>query len=247
MGDYDAATKKFTRRRVQAVDYGIDFYAMQTLLTPDGRRVMIAWMQNWNTVGAKLHGLRWFGQTTLARELHIRDGHLIQTPVRELEQHRGRPVIHHHIPVSGEINLPGVQGRILDMTVDIEPIGKDSYRCFRLHVAKNGECVTTIRYRPDQSTLKIDRSRSGLHHDIVHTRSFFVRRRDGALRLRVILDRFSVEVFVNDGEQAASAVLYTPLEANAISFEADGAVMMNVEKYDLIFEETEPEPQSALP
>ncbi|MBD5094096.1 MAG: glycoside hydrolase family 32 protein [Subdoligranulum sp.] len=237
LGDYNGNTKAFTRRRVQAVDYGIDFYAMQTLLTPDGRRVMIAWMQNWNTVGAKPHGFRWCGQMALPRELHIRDGRLIQTPVRELEQHRGRPVIHHHIPVSGEINLPGVQGRIVDMTIDIEPIGRDSYRCFRLHVAKNGECVTTIRYRPDQSTMKIDRSRSGLHHDIVHTRTFFVRPRDGALRLRVILDRFSVEVFVNDGEQAASAVLYTPLEADAISFEADGTVMMNVEKYDLIFEE----------
>ena len=236
IGDYDAGTHTFTRRSVQAVDYGIDFYAMQTLLTSDGRRVMIAWMQNWNTVSAKQHGARWFGQMTLPRELHIRDGRLIQTPVRELEGCRTRPVIHRHIPVSGEINLPGVRGRVLDMTVDIQPIGTDSYRCFRLHVAKNGECVTTIRYRPDQGTVKIDRSRSGLHHDIVHTRSFFVRPRNGALRLRVILDRFSVEVFVNDGEQAASAVIYTRQEADAISFEAGGSVLMDVEKYDLVFD-----------
>ena len=55
--------------------------------------------------------------------------------------------------------------------------------------------------------LKLDRIRSGLPHDIVHTRSFLVRSRDGEIKLRIILDRCSLEVFVNDGEQAASALL----------------------------------------
>ena len=51
------------------------------------------------------------------------------------------------------------------------------------------------------------------------------------------MDRFSLEVFFNDGEQAASSVIYTRQEADAISFEAGGSVMMDVEKYDLIFGE----------
>ena len=99
--------------------------------------------------------------------------------------------------------LPGVQGRTLDMTVTVRPIGKDSYRWFRIRVAKDGEHETIIRYRPDQGTVKIDRTRSGLPHDIVHTRSFFVRPRDGEIKLRLVLDRFSLEVFVNDGEKAS--------------------------------------------
>ena len=41
------------------------------------------------------------------------------------------------------------------------------------------------------------------------------------------------EVFVNDGEQAASTVIYTPLDAKSISFSCDGTVLMDVEKYDL--------------
>ena len=45
-----------------------------------------------------------------------------------------------------------------------------------------------------------------------------------------------MEVFVNDGEQAASAVIYTRQEAEAITFEAGGSVLMDVEKYDLIFD-----------
>ncbi len=233
IGDYEPNGKGFTRQYVQAIDYGLDFYAPQTLLTPDGRRIMIAWMQNWDTVGAKPHHCRWFGQMTLPRELSVRDGRLIQNPVRELETYRRNRMLLHSIPVSGEVNLPGIQGRTLDMTVTVHPIGNESYRWFRIRVAKDGEHETIIRYRPDQGTVKIDRTRSGINQDIVHTRSFLVRYQGGEIKLRLILDRFSVELFVNDGEQAASTVIYTRQEADAISFEAGGTVLMDVEKYDL--------------
>lgn len=236
IGDYDPQGKGFRRQYVQAVDYGLDFYAPQTLLTPDGRRIMAAWMQNWATVGAKPYHCRWFGQMTLPRELSVRNGRLYQKPVRELEDHRDCPVIHRSIPVCGEVNLPGVQGRVLDMTVTVRPTGGELYRWFRIRVAKDGEHETIIRYRPGNGTLKIDRTRSGLPYDIVHTRSFLVRDRGGEIKLRILLDRFSVEVFVNDGEQAASAVIYTRQEADAITFEAGGTVLMDVEKYDLIFD-----------
>lgn len=232
IGEYDKE-KGFTRQTVQAIDYGLDFYAPQTLEAADGRRVMIAWMQNWSTVGAKPYHCRWFGQMTLPRELSMQNGRVYQVPVRELEGYRTGCVVHRNIPVSGEINLPGVQGRILDMTVTVRPMGNELYRWFRIRVAKDGEHETIIRYRPSDGTLKLDRTRSGLPHDIVHTRSFLVTFRGGEIKLRLILDRFSLEVFVNDGEQAASTVLYTRQEADAISFEAGGSVLMDVEKYDL--------------
>ena len=239
IGDYDPDGKGFSRQFVQAIDYGLDFYAPQTLLTPDGRRIMIAWMQNWATTGAKPHHCRWFGQMTRPRELSVKDGRLIQTPVRELEAYQGRCVMHRNIPVSAEVNLPGVQGRTLDMTVTVRPMGNEMYRWFRIRVAKDGEHETIVRYRPSDGTLKIDRTRSGLPHDIVHTRSFLVPYHEGEIRLRIILDRFSLEVFVNDGEQAASSVIYTRQEASVISFEAGGSVLMDVEKYDLVFDEEE--------
>ena len=236
IGDYAPEGTGFSRQYAQAIDYGIDFYAPQTLLTEDGRRVMIAWMQNWDTVGAKPWNCRWFGQMTTPRELSVKDGRLYQNPVRELENYRSYPVRHSNIPICGEVNLPGIQGRMVDMTVTVHPTGNELYRWFRIRVAKDGAHETIIRYRPSNGTLKIDRIRSGLPRDIVHTRSFLVRPRGGEIKLRVLLDRFSVEVFVNDGEQAASAVIYTPQEADAITFEAGGSVLMDVEKYELVFD-----------
>ncbi len=236
IGDCEPGSGDFVRRHVQAIDYGLDFYAPQTLLTADGRRVMIAWMQNWASAGAKPAHCRWFGQMTLPRELSVRDGRLYQVPVRELEGCRGRCVKHTGVPVSGEISLPGVRGRVVDMTVTVRPVAGESCRWFCVRVAKDGQYETRLQYRPGEGVLKLDRTHSGLPHDIVHTRKFLVRPGDGAIKLRIILDRFSVEVFVNDGEQAASTVIYTRQEAEAITFEAGGSALVDVEKYDLIFD-----------
>ena len=106
------------------------------------------------------------------------------------------------------------------------------YRYFKVNVAKDGERVTMVRHKPENNTIRVDRSRSGFPHDIVNSRDFPVAAYD-ELKLRIILDRYSLEVFVNDGEQAASFVLYTPISADSISFSCDGAAIIDVEKYDL--------------
>ena len=48
------------------------------------------------------------------------------------------------------------------------------------------------------------------------------------------LDRFSAEIFINDGEQVMSAVILTEQNAKGISFFVDGAAKIDVVKYDLV-------------
>lgn len=69
-------------------------------------------------------------------------------------------------------------------------------------------------------------------HKMIRTFKYVIKRYD-ELKLRIIMDRYSLELFVNDGEQAASFVLYTPISADSISFAADGAAIIDVEKYDI--------------
>ena len=174
------------------------------------------------------------GQMTLPRELSIRDGRLYQTPVRELEQYRGVKIDYYNVLINGETSLRGITGRYLDMTVTVRPGNESSpYKWFRLYVARDGEHFTMIRFRPDTSTIKVDRTHSGFPHDIVNIREFPVRTHNGELKLRVVMDRYCLELFVNDGESAASFVLYTPEEAGAVSFSSEGAVLLDVEKFDL--------------
>ena len=229
--------KHLIRENVHAIDYGIDFYAPQTLLAPDGRRIMIAWMQNWDTARSYPKGKRICGQMTLPRELAIRDGRLIQQPVRELENYYGEKISYKNVPLSTETFLTGIRGRTIDMTVNVRPAnGSVMYHAFRMNLAKDGEHVTTVRFKPDQGIVRVDRSRCGYRFDIVHVREFPVYSRHGCIRLRVVMDKHSLELFVNDGEQAASFVMYTPVTADVISFEAEGEVLMDVDKYELILD-----------
>ena len=233
VGQFDPASGRFDRRRIQAIDYGIDFYAPQTLLTADGRRVMIAWMQNWDTANAYPANTKWFGQMTLPRELSLREDRLIQNPVRELLSLRGRRVAYENVPVSEEMYLKGIYGRVLDMTVSIHPQQNGPYELFRMKFAKGSQHYSDLIYDARTSILRLSRTHSGLNRDYVHERECFVRDQGGKLKLRLVLDRFSAEVFVNDGEQALSMTFYTPLTADGISFESRGGILLDVEKFDL--------------
>ncbi len=237
IGEYDREHCHLVRENVQAIDYGLDFYAPQTLLTPDGRRVMIGWMQNWETSNCQPNYVRCFGQMTVPRELRVRDGRLYQMPVRELERCRSYQILYRNVLLSGMTTLQNVRGRVIDMTVTVRPVSQSTlYNWFKINVAGDGEHMTTVRYKPACSTLRVDRTRCGFPHDIVNVRDFLVRPRQGEIKLRILLDKYSMEIFVNDGEQAATTVIYTDVSADAISFEADGSVIMDVEKYDLIID-----------
>ncbi len=233
LGDYDAETKTFTERSDHSVDYGIDFYAPQTILTPDGRRVMIGWMQNWDTCNLHTNSKPWFGQMSIPRELFLRDGILYQRPIRELEALRHDEVVHERVELAGgEISLPGVSGRLVDLEVEIEPVG-ESYNRFAVRFARNDEFYTSVSFRPHESVVKIDRKFSGSRRAIIHQRRALVEHVGGRIKLRLILDRYSAEIFVNDGRKVLSATLYTDPAADGIRFFADGAVRFSVRKFSL--------------
>lgn len=234
IGRYDRERKVFVEETDHAIDYGIDFYAPQTILTPDGRRVMIAWMQNWDTLAVTMLKSQWFGQMTLPRELTVKNGRLYQWPVRELEALRGNRVAYENVLWEGETSLEGIRGRKVDVTITLRPGDRDNvYKKFAVHFAQNGKYHTAISYRPYGSVLKIDRKFSGSRRAVIHQRRCLVPDRGGELTFRMILDRYSVEIFVNGGEQTLTATLFTELDADGFSFLADGKISMDIEKFDL--------------
>ena len=236
-GDYDEETGDFTQMYDQAIDYGIDFYAAQTLKTPDGRRVLIAWMQNWDTCLMRNNPAPWAGQMTLPRELTFRDGRVYQRPVRELENYYTNIVSYKKVPVSEEIELYGVEGRTADIEIEVNPApGGPLYRKFAVWFAMDQENHSAVRFNPYDGTVKIDRKNAGSRKAIVHQRRCFVRESmDGHIRLRIILDRYSFEVFINDGRYVMSAVIPTELSAQKIVFRAEGKAIIDVTKREIRF------------
>ena len=229
---YTDEEKHFHAESSHAMEFGIDFYAPQTLEALDGRRILIGWMQAWEGAKQKIPGMAFMGQMTVPRELTLRDGRLLQLPVRELDNYRTDKVAYRDITIQEETTLPGISGKVLDLILEIAPT-ETSYSRFDLKIRKGEGFFTTITLFPRKGTIRLDRSFSGFPHDVNHIREFPVDFHDGAIRLRLLLDRYSAELFVGEGEQAASMVLYSPEDAEGITLRADAAVQVSVEKYDL--------------
>ena len=236
IGRYDREARCLVDEHVQTIDYGLDFYASQTLEAPDGRRIMIAWMQSWASSRVGHPDLPFYGQMTLPRELHVKAGRLYQWPVRELEAYRRNKVTHRDVRVSDWQTLPGVSGRVLDMSLRIRPAEIGTCRRFRIRVAEGESLYTELTVFPEEGILRTDRMNSGFPHDVVHVRDFPVPIENGELRLRLVMDKYSLEIFAGEGECAASMTLYTPLTADGIRFSADGAALLDVEKYDIVID-----------
>lgn len=224
LGRYDPATHAFARQSVQAVDYGLDFYAPQTTLSPDGRRILVAWMQSWATAPVNPAACEkpWFGRMTLPRELHVKDGRLYQNPVREIETLWREKTALTGVTVEGRAALPGIHGRSLDLTVRVDAAASPACRRFTLRFAEDEALYNEIRCDLDRGELAFDRSHGGSRRDAPHTRHIKAAPKDGVLTLRLILDKDCAELFVNDGERALSSVLDTPPEAEALTFTAEG-------------------------
>ena len=210
-------------------DYGFDFYAPQTMETEDGRRILIGWMQSWdNPIYPDTQ--RWSGMMSVPRELFIRDGRICQLPVRELDNYHINEVVYKDICIEESVQLDGVSGRTVDLMIGLKG---NQYTKFRIKLACDGRRYSEIVYDREKDTVTFDRTYSGLRKDTLCTRRMKVSNRAGEIKLRILIDRYSVEIFVNDGEQVMTSLIYTPLDASGIYFESNGKTILDVKKYDI--------------
>lgn len=222
--------EKMEREFLHAIDYGLDFYAPQTLESADGRRVMIGWLQSWDNHIVP-SGFNWSGMMTIPRELTVTDGRLYQIPVRELYHHRKNEIICEADIDSEECFFDGINGRVFDMELDFINMDGSS---LEIKLACDERHQTVITIDKDKRRILFDRTYSGLNKDVLCTRTMQVDRLHGGSSMRILMDRFSVELFVNGGRYAMSSLIYTPLKADQIVFSSKGKFQFRIKKYDIM-------------
>ena len=230
IGTYDEEKHSFIRKDYNEIDYGIDFYAPQTFEAEDGRRIMIGWMNSWENRIIP-DSFKWCGMMTIPRELTVRDGLLIQNPIKEIESYYKNSVEYKNVEVKDEVKLDKINGRNIDMTLEIQD---GDYSELQIKVAKNSEYETIISYETKKNIVTFDRSYSGVDKYILHRRSMKLKNSDRNIKIRILLDNYSAEIFTNDGEEAMTCTFYTPLNAKDISFSCDGIAKINVIKHDIV-------------
>ncbi len=232
LGRYDRKERAFVRESIQPVDHGLTFYAPQTTLAPDGRRIMIGWMDNWETCKEAPRRHPWYAQMSAPREVFIENGRLCQRPVREIEGLWQDDLRYDDVRLCDEMSLPGVRGHLMDLAVSLDA-RNTSCRRFTLKTASDASHYVEIRCELARGELVFDRSHGGSHRDIAHTRHVIAEPKDGKLSLRLLMDKESIELFINGGERVVTSLIPTPLDAEGITFAADAPVSMSVEAHHL--------------
>lgn len=220
--------ERFVPACMEAVDLGPDFYAPQSIDTPDGRHVMIGWMQMWREESPTDYlGHGWNGAMTIPRELSIQNGRLYQLPVRELNAYRHNHRAWQDVDIRGETALDGLSGRRYELSAALTlPRGGKA----ELRLLKTGDEYFRIHYDAATHILTTDRSRCGysmsrdnLWEEKPGGRAVVP---DGGetLRLTVLVDSDSVEVFVNDGVLAMTTLAFPKGPAEGIAFAGAGHI-----------------------
>lgn len=201
IGDY-TADGFIARTEFRMWDWGHNFYAPTTTLAPDGRRLQIAWMSSFvpPVVTSLYDG--WCDQLTCVRQITLDEYHCLRiNPVRELQSLRA------HTQEFGPMCL-GVN-QITQLTEHIEAaeiildIDLDQSSAERpginVHCKEDGHC--SIYYDKLINRVVLDRAANPFGDRGYRAAPFTSQR----LRLHILLDSASVEVFVNDGEQVLSS------------------------------------------
>ncbi len=191
----------------QHLDHGFDFYAPQSLETPDGRRVMTAWMGLPDEIDHPTCDKGWNHQLTTFRELSYVNGKLLQTPIKELHKLRREAMT-----VEKDATSFDLRSKSFELQVNM------AWGCIlRLHQSAQGYCE--IRSNKATRTLFLDRSKT-LIREGDSVRELTLPDCD-FVQLQILSDNSSLEIFINNGEAVMSARVFTDKEATQVSREGE--------------------------
>ena len=201
VGSFDG--KKFSPESTKKIlDYGKNFYATQTWSNhPEGKVVQIAWMR-----GGEFPEMPFNGQMTFPCELSLRTTKsgptLCKKPIEAITTLQNKGFIKKEkniIPgIKGNL-LGGISGDAFRIKAKFDPKSSDGFG----FLIRNGKKDTGTEIRYDSGKKMLD----CLGGQVL------VEPKDGKILLDILIDRSSIEIFVNDGEFVLSSC-FTPAKGD---------------------------------
>ena len=248
VGDFDGKTFKVDVDAAGNVptkwmDFGKDHYATVSWSdAPDGRRTVIGWMSNWQ-YATEVPTLQYRSANTLPREMGLFEEkgqyYVSSTPSPELTALRG-DLTHQakRVSVSNKphnITLPRENDGICEILMEVDARGADSLVMTFSNKAK--EEVKLI-YHVYKSELSFDRTRSGLvdfSQDFPAVTVAPTFSSKGKVKLRLFIDRSSMELFEQDGRFAMTNLVFPTSPYTTLSLESAGgkAKVTNLQVYSI--------------
>ncbi len=229
---------------------GGTFFAPESLLDDQGRRIMWAWVLDWRP-GQEPPPVGWSGVMSLPRQLWLaEDGTLRMAPVKEIEMLRmnHRRFSDRPLEDGKEIVFADIEGDTMELNLELDPgSAQEIGLCVRK--SPGGEEETRIMYTPSESSLRIDLAKSSLSGYLQHLefvmggpnspvqeqKAPFSLSPGESLRLRVFLDRSILEVYANARQALVQRVDPVREDSLGVSIFANGgqATLVALDAWDM--------------
>ncbi|MDZ5721804.1 GH32 C-terminal domain-containing protein, partial [Bacillus sp. SXabc123] len=220
VGDFDGTHFKNENPsdKVLWTDYGKDFYAAVSwsdIPSSDGRRLWLGWMSNWQYAN-DVPTSPWRSAASIPRELKLKTltggVRVVQTPVKELQTIRGtsKKWKNQTISPASQNVLAGLSGDAYELHAEFQ-VSPGSAPEFGFKVRTGENQFTKVGYDRKNTKLFVDRSESG---NVTFNPTFNtgiqtapLKPVNGTIKMHIFVDRSSVEVFGNDGQQVITDII----------------------------------------
>lgn len=204
--------------KVLKIDYGKEFYASMSFSNmPNNRRVMMAWMTNWDYPFA-FPTMGWKGELSIPREVRLEktdEGiRLAQSPIEELKDIRNTIYQTQNKIVKSDNAtnlLEGISSGAFEIEAEIEIPSPSKLTEFGFQVRKGADQKTVVGYKTAENKIFVDRAESGetdfssLFSTLHEAHLNMDNKR---IKLNIFVDDSSIEVFANDGKVVFSDVIF---------------------------------------
>jgi len=234
IGDFDG--KSFTNNYPSAnkmfVDYGCTYYAaIPWNNLPNNQHTMIGWL-----VPTKTETYPWRGQMSIPRDMMLRTTSegikLFQQPASVVKKSLeklppNKKIAKQDVEVNNQETTLNTQSAFNGNATWIEAkftLGSATNFGFKLAQQKNTDGKVTdeteVGYNTKSDELYISHNVNGLITGTVQTLP--VKPANGKIKLELLFDKSSLEVFTNDGEKVITALIFPGKDATQFSLFAKG-------------------------
>jgi fructan beta-fructosidase len=239
IGDFDGKTFKNDNPadKVLTVDYGDAFYAAIAWRdAPQNKKILLGWLQN-----GRKETYPWKGQMAIPHDLSIEttsDGlRLFQNPSTIVSStlpvlSKGRVLVRANMVIDNrQVKLNG-NGKFNSNANWIEAefnVGESKKVGFNLTGKPGSENQVSVGYDAVKRLLYVDCTSSEKDNKSAENllQTAPMKAANGIVKIKVLIDKSSLEVFGNDGEKVISTMIYPDTASTGISIFAEGKASVN--------------------
>lgn len=227
VGDFDYETGKFDYSISREIDWGFDYYAPQSFLAPDGRRIMVAWANEWEWMPlwkdwGPTYKEGWCGFFNILREIRmLEDGTLQFLPIAEMENLRENAHEQEMLLVTEEeTELKAGDGICFELRFKIDLCKTDADR-LELNLRCGDGRKTVCLFDFEKAEMSVDRNGAD-GWSLGISRSVLYLKGKKELDVHILSDQSSLEIFADQYRNNHSNNIFASEAQNQLKIRAYG-------------------------